>query len=371
MYRTIDLFAGIGGIRRGYEMTGQFQNVLSAEIDKYACETYKHLYGDDPYNDVTSEVFKQKVENTQYDVLLAGFPCQAFSRAGRQEGFHDSTRGTLFFDVADIIKRTMPKAFMLENVDNLLSHNGGRTFKTILGTLTVDLPYKVIGVTAENGIIKFDSKDFLRNTRNFGLPQNRPRVYIMGFNKEYFEDKITKITDFRTPTKRSAAPIYSGLTELIEFGCTPSYYVAEGYLQTLERHRSHHQSVGNGFGYVVLNQPGKEQNYSNALLATGGSGKERNLIYDPQDGIAGMMVGAKKTPLSDRCIRHMTPREWGKLQGFINYAFMDKNGNDGFSFPASVSNAQQYKQFGNSVSIPVIEEMAKFMLKCFDCMDND
>ena len=131
-YRTIDLCAGIGGIRKGFEMTGAFQNVLSAEIDKYACMTYEHLYGENPLNDITSEDFKTKVEKTKYDVLLAGFPCQAFSRAGRQLGFLDKTRGTLFFDIADILQRTRPKAFMLENVDNLITHSKGNTFKVII-----------------------------------------------------------------------------------------------------------------------------------------------------------------------------------------------------------------------------------------------
>lgn len=106
MFKVIDLFAGIGGIRRGVELTGKFKNVLSAEIDKYACETYKHLYNEDPYNDVTSEEFKLKVENIEYDVLLGGFPCQSFSIAGKKEGFKDKTRGTLFFDIADIISMT-------------------------------------------------------------------------------------------------------------------------------------------------------------------------------------------------------------------------------------------------------------------------
>ena len=143
-YRTIDLCAGIGGIRKGFEMTGAFQNVLSAEIDKYACMTYEHLYGENPLNDITSEDFKTKVEKTEYDVLLAGFPCQAFSRAGRQLGFLDKTRGTLFFDIADILQRTRPKAFMLENVDNLITHSKGNTFKVIIHTLVKDLNYKVI-----------------------------------------------------------------------------------------------------------------------------------------------------------------------------------------------------------------------------------
>lgn len=145
-YKTIDLFAGIGGIRRGYEMSGGFEIVLSAENDKYACLTYEHLYGNNPMYDVTSEVFKKEVENTQYDTLLAGFPCQAFSRAGKQEGFLDKVRGRLFFDVADIINRTRPKTFMLENVDHLLSHDKGHTFEVIITILVKELQYKVVGV---------------------------------------------------------------------------------------------------------------------------------------------------------------------------------------------------------------------------------
>ena len=101
-YNMIDLCAGIGGIRRGFELVGEFYNVLSAEIDKYACMTYEHIFGDNPRNDITDEIFKQKLTKINYDILLAGFPCQAFSRAGKQLGFLDKTRGTLFFDIADI-----------------------------------------------------------------------------------------------------------------------------------------------------------------------------------------------------------------------------------------------------------------------------
>lgn len=130
-YRTIDLCAGIGGIRRGFELTGQFVNVLSSEIDKYACRTYQHLYGDNPENDLTSDEFKQQVENTEYGVLLAGFPCQTFSRVGLQEGFENEEKGKIFFHISDIIRRTRPFALFLENVDRLVSHDEGRTFKTI------------------------------------------------------------------------------------------------------------------------------------------------------------------------------------------------------------------------------------------------
>lgn len=370
-YKTIDLFAGIGGIRKGYELAGVFENVLSAEIDKYACMTYQHIFGEDPCNDVTGDSFKKKVEDTKYDVLLAGFPCQAFSRAGRQEGFKDKTRGTLFFDVADIIDRTRPKAFMLENVDNLLSHEKGATFRTILEVLVNDLNYKIIGVTKSSlGELVYDSKSFLKNTRNFGLPQNRPRIYIMGFDMNRFSSYEEMLNRLSLPLKREREPIYKDLTELLEFQANEQYYVASGYLETLEKHRARHEGKGNGFGYMIVNAPSIKNPYSNAILATGGSGKERNMVYDPQDGIAGKIVKGKQTPLNTRGVRHMTPREWGKLQGFINYAF--KCGDeDAFSFPEGVSKAQQYKQFGNSVSIPVIEEMALFMKKILESIDVD
>ena len=141
------------------------------------------------------------------------------------------------------------------------------------------------------------------------------------------------------------------------------YYLSTTYQQTLIKHKARHAAKGNGFGYEIVNLNNK--NYSNAILATGGSGKERNLVYDPQDGIAGKIIKNKRTPLNSEGIRMMSPREWGKLQGFINYAFI-KDGIDTFSFPDNVSETQQYKQFGNSVTIPVIEEMAKYMASILD-----
>lgn len=368
MYKMIDLCAGIGGIRRGYELAGGFKNILSAEIDKYACMTYEHLYGDNPQNDITSEEFKQKVENTNYDILLAGFPCQAFSRAGKQLGFHDKTRGTLFFDIADMIKRTRPKAFMLENVDNLITHNKGETFDTIIRTLAEELNYKVIGVQSENGKIKYNAKTFVRNSRNFGVPQNRPRVYIMGFDREFWGEEADNLPN--TLPEKCTKKIYDDLNDLLEMNAEPEFFLASGYVETLERHKARHESKGNGFGYKIVNLPEIESPVSNALLATGGSGKERNLVIDMREGIAGMKLPLRKTPLNDKGIRVMTPREWGKLQGFINYGFMNKAGEDTFSFPDGVGKAQQYKQFGNAVTIPAVEEMAKFMKKCLKQLEE-
>ena len=370
-YRTLDLFAGIGGIRVGFELTGRFRAVLAAEIDEKACETYCHLFGENPHNDATSEEFKRTVTQTRYDVLLAGFPCQAFSIAGRKEGFKDKTRGTLFFDIADIMERTRPKAFLLENVEGLVRHQKGETFRTILETLVVGLRYHVIGVG--RGLLPqdlvYEPRDFVRNSRDFGVPQNRPRVYVMGFDRVLYGERLDGMPVRELPRKRYGEPVYRDLNELLERGAEPQYYLSQGYVDTLKRHRARHEARGNGFGYVVVNAPHIEHPVSNAILATGGSGKERNLVYDAQDGLKSMVVKGKHTPLNSEGIRMMTPTEWARLQGFAGYAFV-RNGLDEFSFPAAVSRGEQYKQLGNSVTVPVIQAMAETMASCLDYLDG-
>lgn len=368
IYKTIDLCAGIGGIRRGFELTGKFQNVLSAEIDQCAAKTYEHLYGENPLNDLTSDEFKAKVANTEYDVLLAGFPCQTFSRVGKQLGFRDKTRGTIFFDLADIISRTNPRAILLENVENLVSHDKGQTIRTIIETLEDELEYRVIGVTLDDdGNYKYSPKSFIRNARYFGVPQNRPRVFIMAFSKKRYGDAVKVLTE-GLPV-RGSKTIYEDVHAILDPDADIHYYMASGYLETLKRHKERQSKKGYGFGYCVVNAKPEDHPVANTILATGGSGKERNLIYQPKDGVAGTIIPSKKTPLNSEGIRVMTPTEWGRLQGFIGYAFM-KDGIDSFSFPAGMTDGQKYKQFGNSVAIPVIEELANFMLKCFEKMNN-
>ncbi len=368
-YKTIDLCAGIGGIRRGFELTGAFENVLSAEIDDFACATYQHLFGDNPKNDLTSEDFKQKAVETEYDVLLAGFPCQTFSRAGLQKGFRDTTKGTIFFDIADIISRTKPRAVFLENVENLCSHDKGETLKRIVKTLEDELQYRIIGVSLdEDGEYLYSRDSFVRNSRYFGLPQNRPRAYIMAFSKGIYGDAVKLLTE-GLPQK-SGKIIADDLNSVLETNVDDDYYMSSGYLETLKKHKVRERAKGHGFGYFVVNEDGIDHPIASTILATGGSGKERNLVKQPKPGIAGKMVSSKKTGLNDEGIRVMTPTEWGKLQGFIGYAFVDEHGQDLFSFPDGTTRAQQYKQFGNSVTIPVIEEMARFMLKCFDRMTD-
>lgn len=370
-FRTIDLCAGIGGIRRGFELTGHFKNVKAAEIDKYACLTYKHLYGDDAQNDLTTEEFKRDLETLEYDVLLAGFPCQPFSRAGHEKGFNDADKGIIFSHLAEIIEKTRPKAIFLENVDNLVRQDGGKSFELIIKKLELRLDYKVIGVNYDqDGKPVYDVKNFIRNSRYFGIPQNRPRTYIMAFDrKRYDAESLTKL-DNTLPTGNDNH-IYKDLNDLLECHADEKYYLSSGYLETLKRHRKREHDKGNGFGYRVVNEKDIEHPIAYTILATGGSGKERNLVKDPQEGMAGKIVKTKQTPLNDEWIRFMTPNEWGKLQGFINYAFIDEEGIDRFSFPEGISTAQQYKQFGNSVTIPVIETMAEFMLNCFKLLGEN
>lgn len=383
-FKTIDLCAGIGGIRRGFELTGRFENVLSAEIDKYARKTYMHVFNEteEPDHDLTTDEFKKKAAEIGFDVLLAGFPCQAFSRAGLKRGFEDETKGTIFHHIVDILNLARPRALFLENVDNLLSHDKLRTFSVILRKLT-DAGYKVVGLNTEDystaGVfdpmqmnVKTRRRIFMRNTRDFGLPQNRPRVFIMAFRRDAFAPGAVDVLPDTLPLKRDGDPIYNTLEDVLEpvedVAC--NFYIASQYLDTLDRHRARHflnKERQSGFGYVVLNEPGHERTCSNTIMATGGSGKERNMIYQPNAAYAGLPPEqtGKRSPLNDRGLRFMTPTEWGRLQGFLGYAFEGKTTSKEF-FPDGISVQQQYKQFGNSVSIPVIEEMAKFMLKCFD-----
>ena len=254
-YRTIDLCAGIGGIRRGFELTGQCQNVLSAEIDKYTCMTYRHLFNDDANNDLTSAEFKSKVDATPYDILLAGFPCQTFSRVGKEEGFEDETKGQIFFHIAEIMERTRPMAFFLENVDRLVTHDNGETFRTIADTLVNHLGYYVVGIhRGEDGVLTYDPKSFIRNSIDFGVPQNRPRTYIIGFDTERFQP--AKLSELPAILPECAPNnLYADLNDVLEADVEPKYYMASGYFETLVKHRKRQEGKGYGFGYRIVKEP--------------------------------------------------------------------------------------------------------------------
>lgn len=370
-FKVIDLCAGIGGIRRGFELGMDVKTVLSAEIDKYACATYEHIFGENPYNDLTTDEFKALVGQIKYDILLAGFPCQTFSRAGLKEGFENEEKGQIFFHIAKIIENTRPAAFFLENVDHLVTRDKGETFGLILETLETHLQYKVIGATLhQDKTLSYTPRDFVRNSRTFGVPQNRPRTYIIGFDRERFKpDKLALLP--KTLPTGCEQQLYVDINCLLDRDVEPKYYMASGYFETLVKHREKQEKKGYGFGYRIINELEIERPIANTILATGGSGKERNLIRDLREGIAGMVIKGKKTPLNDQGIRVMTPMEWGKLQGFVNYGFLRSDGSEGFTFPENMSDIQKYKQFGNAVTIPKVEEMARFMGRCFEILCTD
>lgn len=321
MFKFIDLFAGIGGFRLALQNIGG-KCIFTSEWDKYSKQTYEANFGEIPFGDITKEKTKSYIPDN-FDVLCAGFPCQAFSIAGRRGGFED-TRGTLFFDVAEIIKKKQPKAIFLENVKGLRNHDKGKTLATILNVLREDLNYYV----PEPQVI---------NAKDFGVPQNRERIFIVGFRKDL------GVEDFKYPEPTGKSIILEDILEDQEVSV--KYYLSTTYLQTLKNHRARHESKGNGFGYEVIPSTG----IANAVVC-GGMGRERNLLFDDR-----LTVFKPITKISGEVnregIRKMTPREWARLQGFPD------------SFKIVVSDAQAYKQFGNSVAVPAIQETAKQIIK--------
>jgi DNA (cytosine-5)-methyltransferase 1 len=320
-FTFIDLFAGIGGFRLALQNLGG-KCVFTSEWDKEAKKTYKANFGETPFGDITKEETKSYIPDS-FDLLCAGFPCQAFSIAGKRGGFED-TRGTLFFDVAEIIKRKKPKAIFLENVKGLRNHNGGKTLATILNVLRNDLGYFV----PEPQII---------NAKDFGVPQNRERIYIVGFRQDLGIESF----EYPKPLKKKVS--FSQVKEKV---VPPTkYFLSTQYVQTLVNHKARHESKGNGFGFAIIPDDG----ISNAIVV-GGMGRERNLVLDhritdftPTTHIKG--------EVNREGIRKMTPREWARLQGFP----------DNYLIP--VADASAYKQFGNSVAVPAIQATAEILLK--------
>jgi DNA (cytosine-5)-methyltransferase 1 len=320
-FKFIDLFAGIGGFRLALQNIGG-KCIFTSEWDKNAKQTYKANFGETPFGDITKEETKQYIPDN-FDILCAGFPCQAFSIAGKRGGFED-TRGTLFFDVAEIIKRKQPKAIFLENVKGLRNHNNGKTLATILNVLRNDLGYFV----PEPQII---------NAKDFGVPQNRERIYIVGFHSSLGIDKFS----YPKPLNKNVT-----FADIKEEDIVPTkYYLSTQYVQTLENHKLRHKNKGNGFGYEIIS----DDSISNAIVV-GGMGRERNLVLDFRITDFTPTTHIKGT-VNKKGIRKMTPREWARLQGFP----------DNYIIP--VADASAYKQFGNSVAVPAIQATAKEILK--------
>ena len=319
-FKFIDLFAGIGGFRLAMQNLGG-ECLFTSEWDEQAQKTYYHNFGEIPFGDITLDETKSFIPDG-FDVLCAGFPCQAFSIAGKRGGFED-TRGTLFFDVAEIIKRKQPRAIFLENVKGLMNHDRGKTLSTILNVLRNDLDYYV----PEPQIV---------NAKDFGVPQNRERIFIVGFRKDQ------GIKQFNYP-KPSGVPVcFKDVKE--EDVVSVKYYLSETYLSTLREHKKRHADKGNGFGYGII----ADDAIANAVVC-GGMGRERNLVYD--DRLTDFTpVTNIKGEVNREGIRKMTPKEWKRLQGF----------NEEFDFP--VADASAYKQLGNSVAVPAIQATAEKLI---------
>jgi DNA (cytosine-5)-methyltransferase 1 len=331
-FTFIDLFAGIGGIRHAFEKIGG-ECVFTSEWDAFAQKTYLANFPDSRHSiagDIT-QVDAQDIPD--HDLLLAGFPCQPFSIAGvskknalgRAHGFSDETQGTLFFDVARIIDAKQPKAFMLENVKNLQSHDGGRTFDVILRTLKEELGYQVFYEV-------IDGAHF--------VPQHRERIIIVGFRDANFfdwdmldlpnkgEHVLGEILHRRTTEPRIAHD-EDRFFDHANF-CVPAKYTLTDNLWTyLQNYKKKHQAAGNGFGFGLVTPSSVTRTLSARYYKDGSE-----ILLDQ---------GAAKNP------RRLTPRECARLMGFP----------DAFKIP--VSDTRAYKQFGNSVVVPVIEAVAEVM----------
>lgn len=312
-FTFIDLFAGIGGIRIPFQELGG-KCVFTSEWDKFAQKTYHVNFGDMPNGDIT------KITNDEipeFDVLLGGFPCQPFSQAGLKKGFSD-TRGTLFFEIERIIKDKRPKAFLLENVKQLRGHDKGRTLRVILEHLDA-LDYQV-------------SYDVLR-AADFGVPQNRERIYFVGFDRRYYglDDKYKFL--FPDPTHKKTR-----LGDILEDNVDEKYTISQKLYEGHIRRKTEHQKKGNGFGFCLFNADSEYTNTISARYYKDGS----EILIDQG---------------SDIPPRKLTPRECARLQGFPE------------SFIIPVSDTQAYKQFGNSVAVPVIRAIAKRLREEMNRMD--
>jgi len=318
-FSFIDLFAGVGGFRMALQQLGG-NCVFSSEMDRWAQKTYEANFGEVPFGDIT-KIGEEEIP--EHDILCAGFPCQAFSLAGQRRGFKD-TRGTLFFDIARILKAKRPKAFFLENVKGLMSHRGGQTLDTILSVLKDELGYFV----PTPQVIKAE---------DHGVPQKRGRVFIVGFRNDL------KINKFKYPKSVKVKTTFLKVKE--KHSVSARYYLSTSYLQSLRSHRVRHEGKGNGFGFEII---GDDQ-VANTIVI-GGMGRERNLVIDHR--LKDFTPVTKiKGEVNREGIRRMTPREWARLQGYP----------DEFLIP--VSDAQAYKQFANSVAVPAIKATASVILE--------
>ena len=306
-FTFIDLFAGIGGTRIAFEKAGG-RCVFSSENNEKAKVAYETNFGKSPDGDITKIMAK---DIPKHDILVGGFPCQPFSLAGvsskkalrRNHGFKDETQGTLFFDIVRIIREKKPKAFLLENVKNLKGHDKGKTFRIIMKKLQKDLGYDVYYKIVDASSV---------------VPQHRERIFIVGFKRPMQFD-FPKLIDKRPK-----------LADILEKKVDSKYTLKDGTWNALKRHKEAHRKKGNGFGYTLADK----KKIANTLSAR---------YY--KDGAEILIPQGKKNP------RRLTPRECARIMGFPA------------SFKIVVSDNQAYMQFGNSVVVPVVKEIARSVVK--------
>lgn len=306
-FKFIDLFAGIGGFRIAFQNNGG-KCVFTSEWDSFAKKTYEANYGEVPFGDIT-EISEEEIPD--HDILVGGFPCQPFSIAGvskknslgREHGFLDKTQGTLFFDIARIIEHKKPKVFMLENVKNLVSHDKKKTFRIITETLSglgYSLHYKVLNA-------------------KYYVPQHRERIIIVGFNKSHFKGKET----FKFP---EPPQVDLAIKNILETKVDDKYTLSDKLWSYLQAYKKKHQVKGNGFGFGLTDLTGVSRTLSARYYKDGAE------ILIPQKG---------KNP------RRLTPRECARIQGYPE------------NFVIPVSDNQAYKQFGNSVAVPLMQAVGE------------
>ena len=312
-YKAIDLFAGIGGIRLAFQMAfkDDIEFVFSSEIYDKAIKVYEANFGERPHGDITKIDPKQIPD---HDILLAGWPCQSFSIAGRKEGLNDP-RGKLFYEIANILKEKKPYAFLLENVWYLKSHDKGKTFNTIMKVLKDDLKYYVY----------YD----VLNAKYYGVPQNRSRLFIVGF-KEPIEFKFPSPSTDILPLKT-----------ILQKNVPAKYYISERRLNGLRAHRKRHEEKGHGFGFRIIDPEG----VANTLVKSN-MGRDLNLIIDKPSPTSYEPKSRKIGNPNNEGIRRLTPEEWKKLMGFPSW------------FKIPLADTYAYDVLAESVVVPLVEKIA-------------
>ena len=338
MYKSIDLFAGIGGIRMGFDNAfgKEIETVFVSEWDEYAQQTYRDNFAGSI--EISGDITQIDEKNVpSFDICLAGFPCQAFSIAGTggagRSGFDDSfkgqNRGNLFLDVVRICEYHKPKVIFCENVKGLVMHDRGRTFQVIRQAFR-DIGYQVFWKVL--------------NSKDFGVPQNRERIYVVAFRDDL------NIGEFIFPNGNKKSKT---IKDILDDAPIPTkYYLSDVYVDTLRAHKARHESRGNGFGYEI-----RDLNGIAGTIVCGGMGRERNLIVDHREH-SKVPTTHIKGKVNEEDIRKMTPREWARLQGFPD------------TFKLNLADTHLCKQFGNSVTVPVIEAVAKEIRKVLNDADR-